>query len=791
MTKAKKGLLSICVAVLVVIMMAVLYGCNEKKDDREPYFTSGHGSVVENVEEDGRTTYTAVADEWNVFTGWYNGLELFSNKATIEVDKKTPKELVAKFETSGMLSIDRVLNGSYFLYSDATSVAGEYLNAEFDATISVTGDGINTSLTSHHGGYASLDGKGFNEFELVKEGDDVVFARYYTDDAQNAMLYLDFDGRKVAVEDFESIGKKLFELPNIGSQIWKLKDIVSNNIYSVIDSYAGFRNAVGFIKSVENAPSQTKITLNIDELLNELKDKISSLNGAEWEKIKQVVEMLTSEYSGIATKLPDITLSLAIDYSTDGNNERIEKVALSAQFAEEYKLAIKDQLISIPACTINYEITNANFSLSQTPNAVPAEVIAEFPDAVHAINVHADGKFSFLKQNVATLEFDKMVEEYTIEFDTDIDLDAVKDAFSQDEFDASKIDWDNFGLLSLRILLSDPSHASNHNGSSEYLNILIDTTKFGSQAFVSIDLYNPKTMDGMATSKYILRGAYDLEELFRIMPQIADNLENFGTQPQVAGASVELSEENIVANLIATSVKSARSMIYQNQTADEILFDLILTLIDQFAPNNQLLQEGISYSHQFGTTLAVDEIKDLIKEEFAEANSTLSSLGLQNTIFGKDASHIAVKIDNALYGGVIKNKAGEYVDQNSKSFAEEYNGRHKMLVGVADDGIVNGIDDVTFDKANIQNQIDNLGSVIVTKGLFSDGSTQSTFENCQGNQAEIAMKVYSANYQMIDDNRAEITVYLSFATGTLQGLMVNTFGLPYALIEYSTVVTLA
>ena len=91
MTKTKKNIFALAIAFLIIIIMAVLYGCNEE-NKQEPYTTLGHGSVIEEVDEaSGVKTYKAVADEWNVFSGWYNGLDRYSTQSEIVVTKNTSK----------------------------------------------------------------------------------------------------------------------------------------------------------------------------------------------------------------------------------------------------------------------------------------------------------------------------------------------------------------------------------------------------------------------------------------------------------------------------------------------------------------------------------------------------------------------------------------------------------------------------------------------------------------------------------------------------------------------------
>lgn len=794
MTKTRKNLLALFVSFLLVFTMAILYGCTGDNKGGENCTTSGNGVIISNTDDDGIETKTAVADKWNVFMGWYDGLDKYSDKATIVIDKKTPDNLVAKFASSGTLSADRILNGAYQRYSQAIESNEDYLNYSYETTLAVKGNLIDAHLDVQRGGYLSLNGEGFNDYAVVKDNGQTLFSQYYVDDTEDAMLYIDLIDRKVAVDDLTSVGDYDISIEELSNTVWTLQNLVDSKTYSTIDGYIGFRNSVGFIGNVENSKNQTKITLNVDNLLNELKDKIAMLDDPDLDWLKNAVETLTKQYQGISNKLPKIVFEVVVDYQTVSGIEEISAVTFKGTFEENYNFELDGKIFTIPACTMSCKIENANFSLSNTPNAVPSEIISSFPEAVHAVNVHADGTLSFLKEDVITAQPEIVIDQYRIDFDADINPHFIIDAIGDDgNIDVDNIDWEELGFLSFKISLienpEDESQASRHNGSTEYLNLLVDTKKYGAKAFVYVDLYNPKTLSGTTTSTFILKGVYEIPELVEFMPEIIGGLEE-----EQAGGTSKLSASNenmIVANLLSSSIKGAYNLFDTDITEGEFLFDLLMEVLEKIAPDNELITKGLSYT-EFGTTLAVEEIKDLIEETFSSTDDTLSSLGLHNNIFGEKTTHIAINTDTISYGSVVKNAGGEYIDENGKVFVDEYNSAHKMLVAVADGSKVLGIDDLSYTKADIANEVLALKgkSVKIETGLFSDGTTSSTFENCQGNQAELAMRVYRAQYQLTDDNTAEITVYLSYSAGTLQSLLVNTFDIPYGLIKYTTTVSL-
>lgn len=792
MAKSRKGLLVVIISLLVVLAMTILYGCGDNKGG-ENCTISGHGSIVENIDKDGIVSYTAVADKWNVFSGWYDGVDKYSDSKTIIVDNKTPDNLVAKFDTSGMLSINRILNGAYQRYSEAVASGEKYLNMSYEGDLSIQGDTNYSSLEVERGGYISLEGQGYNDYATVKRGQQVLFSSYYTDDSQQAMLYIEIDGRKIAIDDFASIGKKLFTIPTLSTEAWSLQNLLKNSVYNLVDSLVGIRNAVGFIKGVENAPSQTKITFDVDSLLNNLKNRLSTMTDPDLKEIKEVVEMLTNQYEGISNNLPAITIDLVVDYKTIQGIEKVDSLSINANFGDDYKFDLDGDLIEIPSCTMSLKLSNANFSLSSTPNAVPQEIISSFPEALNAINVRSQGSLYFLKENVATLELG-IIDEYDIEFASDINYASIERAVSNGNIDLSKVDWGKFGFLSFSIKLvenpEDSKQSSRHNGSTEYLNILIDTERFGTNAFVYVDLYNPETWSGFATSTYIINATYDIPELVRLLPQIKEKLSIFDEENSPETASFEREEEKLTLNIISQSILCALCMQFSDLSDDQILYDLFMSIAKTFAPNNNLIQDGMSYS-EFGTTLAVEEIKELIEKEFNAEENALSNLGLQNNIFGKTTTHIAIKAKGGKYGAVCKNDKGEYVDDENNSYVEIYNNSHKMLLAVADDVKI-GFESLTYTKQDIENEVSSLKGkdVTIERALFSDGSESETFVNCQGNNAQIDMKVFSSNYVVIDDTSAQINVYLSFGAGTLQGLMVNTYELPYGLIKYTFTVNL-
>ncbi len=770
MTKIKNNFMYIVLAVLLVTTIAVFYGCT-KGEQQEPYTITGHGTVSENLDEDGNViSYTATADDWNTFSGWYDGLIKYSSQKTIYLTKDTPKGLVAKFQTDGMTGIDRLLSGAYYRYSDALDGEGEYLNFSCDAQITTLSTLSSSTLAFTSGGYASREGNGFNAYMQVKEGGEQTFATYYTDNTQDATLYIDFGTHKVAVSDFDTLGERPFSM-DISQVVWKLANLASGDILSTLDGYLGVRNSVGFVAEVENSQNQTTLILDVDALLNEVKDKVSSLSDPQWSQFKDVIETLTNQYAGVGNKLPDIQLSIVGNYDKTAGEERLASLELTAIFTQSYSFEIEGTLITIPQGLVKVKLENAQISISDTPNEIPQEILATFPDAVHAVNFHAEGTLSFLKENVATLD-KRVIDQYLVELDTDINLHCIDGAIDDEgNIDITKIDWEKFGFLSFKISLiqnpDDANQLARHNGSTEYLNILIDTQKFGGKVFVNADLYNPKTLGGLATSTYILNGSYDIAELVRTLPEVAKDLK-------------EEYEEPATASLVLTT---ATSPLDGEKSPEEVLHEILLNFLKKLDPNNEIVTEGLEYT-EFGTTLAVQEVKDLIAEKFADANSTLSSLGLHNNLFGSDTSHIAFKGGSCKYGATTKNADGEYVDADGNEFVEEYNQKHITLIEVADG---EGMFDETFTLGGIAKEVDALVGkyVTVTKGRFSDGSESITFANCAGNQAEIAMRVYSAKYQMTGENTAKVTVYLTFSAGTLQSLMTGTFNVPYGLVEYS------
>ncbi len=770
MTKIKNNLIYIILALLIVATLGVFYGCN-KGEEQDPYTVTGHGSVTESLDENGDIiSLTATADKWNTFSGWYDGLIKYSNQKTITITKNTPKGLVAKFETNGMTGVDRLLFGTYQRYADVLEGEGEYLNFSCDADISVVSGLLSKTLSFTSGGYASKDGNGFNAYSRALENDKQVFATYYTDDTENAGLYIDFGTHKVAVGDFNTLGKMPFSLATFDGA-WNLVSLLDEDIYKTLDDYLGTRNAVGFVEEVENSPTQTRLVLNLDKLLNELKDRIYALTDPKWQGIKDVVETLTNQYSGIANKLPKIQLSIYANYEKVGEEERLSSLEMTALFEEDYLLEIENTLVTIPQGMMTVNLKNAQIAISDTPNAIPQEIISTFPQAVHAVNFHAEGTLSFLKENVATLN-KRVIDQYLVELDADINFRCLENAIEEDEINVEKIDWNKFGFLSFKITLienlDDANQSNRHNGSTEYLNILIDTQKFGAKALIHADLYNPKTLQGAGTSTYILNGSYDLAELARILPKVAGDLE-------------EEYENPTPANLVMTTATASFGII--QSSPDEILHNILINILKNIDPDNQIVAEGLEIT-EFGTTLAVEKVKDLIEEKFASANDTLASLGLHNNLFGNETSHIAYKTGTFTYGITTQNADGEYVDAQGNKFADEFNQKHITLIGVAD-----GTDmfTETFTLANIADEVNALVGkyVTVTKGTFSDGSESTTFANCAGNQAEIAMRVYSARYEMTGTDTAKITTYLTFSAGTLQSLMTGTFNVPYGLVEYT------
>ena len=70
-----------------------------------------------------------------------------------------------------------------------------------------------------------------------------------------------------------------------------------------------------FVKSVENLENNSKLTLNLNKILDFLKDFVKpNLDSEEQDTIKDLIDIFTKEYPSILKKLPELTLELNFNF---------------------------------------------------------------------------------------------------------------------------------------------------------------------------------------------------------------------------------------------------------------------------------------------------------------------------------------------------------------------------------------------------------------------------------------------------------------------------------------------
>ena len=242
------------------------------------------------------------------------------------------------------------------------------------------------------------------------------------------------------------------------------------------------KNTFGIVVSAENSTTNTILELNLNRLLTFFK------NNSEFTKsnplFKKVIEILTKHYQ--ETVIPDIILNYNVEYENKNGKECIKNINIKFDIPRKYYLALNDKEVSIPKSTIDVIITDINYNFGN--ESIPEDNFDTYPIPDHRIlNFEVDGNMYFKNET-------EIVDNYSIQLYADLNPTAL--LIGDD--DLQKVDWDNLGFLNFKITLVEAEteegrelQTQKHKGSNDYLNILIDTKRFGAKALVFVGLYQP------------------------------------------------------------------------------------------------------------------------------------------------------------------------------------------------------------------------------------------------------------------------------------------------------------
>lgn len=876
MTKKTKIIISLVCAAVAVILLVTLLCVFLIKDD--PYKIDGQGSVTVTKNEDGTRTLTAQPNKWNEFVGWYESVDgqladkPVSQELSYVIDDDAPV-YTAVFASSAINSLDRLLNGVYNTYKNGIASQQDYFNFSGDITLNFAYGDINMNLDISAGGFFNFEGRGNELYLTAKEhasGMNMLGA-YYVDNGLDANLYINLLGntKTIVVPSLSSVFTGIGEL---SPYAWSIRNILNgaldsetaNLVYSVIDSVLGITNAQGFYASAANDASTSSLSLRLGVMLKNLNDLLGNLNLGEQasEIISSVLGIFTSEYPN--SLLPSITLDLNVNYEELNGEEVVDNIDVAFKIADDYKINV-GEVVTIGKTDVNLTINEIDMGFAPIANAIDRSELAIFPDAINLLNMHVGGELAFVNETQSGDDLSTILDRidlYNVDLYTDINPLAITNARGGDgSLDVTKIDWENLGMLSLRISLdkensdltghyiddADTSNVVEQDIVDDYLNIYMDTEKYGAKLFVFASLYNPSihysvSVFGMPmtvdlTQDYILNTVFDIPTFIAYMSSVAES------QPSDEATTISsrqlnattLSNEETQAPVAQTIsfgfVLDIITRLIGGEDANSIIYSILETLLPSIDTDG-IVTNNLSYSADYGLMLKLQDYRDLLSNLLASDDTTdagdssfdiASILQLDNLLFGENSTHLAIKFTEFDYAVVTRvqsteGELGDYVNENNESILGIYNKQHLTAIGVENlytkQGGAGGsqlqIEDMTFDKDTFVEEIKAIDTIYSDQILYSDGSLQNEISNIIGSRYEGRFGILDVQVLSQNDTSAEVTIVLRRAMqdnvalaaafgsplpapfDTAMGVedILYILGFPYGVYTYTTTVKL-
>ena len=876
MTKKTKIIISLVCAAVAVILLVTLLCVFLIKDD--PYKIDGQGSVTVTKNEDGTRTLTAQPNKWNEFVGWYESVDgqladsPVSQELSYVIDEDAPV-YTAVFASSAINSLDRLLNGVYNTYKNGIASQQDYFNFSGDITLNFAYGDINMNLDISAGGFFNFEGRGNELYLTAKENASGMnmFGAYYVDNGLDANLYINLLGntKTIAVPSLSSVFTGIGEL---SPYTWSVRNVLNgaldsetaNLVYSVIDSVLGITNAQGFYESAANDASTSSLSLRLGVMLKNLNDLLGNLNLGEQasEIISSVLGIFTSEYPN--SLLPSITLDLNVNYEELNGEEVVDNIDVAFKIADDYKINV-GEVVTIGKTDVNLTINELNMGFAPIANAIDRSELAIFPDAINLLNMHVGGEFAFLNETQSGDDLSTILDRidlYNVDLYTDINPLAITNARGEDgSLDVTKIDWANLGMLSLRISLdkensdltghyiddADTSSVVEQDIVDDYLNIYMDTEKYGAKLFVFASLYNPSihysvSMFGMPmtvdlTQDYILNTVFDIPTFIAYMSSVAESQPSdeattiSSRQLNVATLSNEETSAPVAQTISFGFVLDIITRLIGGEDANSIIYSILETLLPSIDTDG-IVTNNLSYSADYGLMLKLQDYRDLLSNLLASDETTdagdssfdiASILKLDNLLFGENSTHLAIKFtefDHAVVARAqsTEGELGDYVNENNESILGIYNEQHLTAIGVENlytkQGGAGGsqlqIEDMTFDKDTFVEEIKAIDTIYSDQILYSDGSLQNEISNIIGSRYEGRFGILDVQVLSQNDTSAEVTIVLRRAMqdnvalaaafgsplpapfDTAMGVedILYILGFPYGVYTYTTTVNL-
>ncbi|MBP3345025.1 MAG: hypothetical protein J6K97_02355 [Clostridia bacterium] len=749
MAVQKKKFWIISIFAIVFMAIGIFAGCSSK-----PVVTSsGYGQVIESKNEEGDNVYTAVADPWNDFLGWYEGGKLYSSEEEIALSPKSSKKIKAVFASSGEITINRFLNGIFNNISCLEEK--EYLNFDNSFNLNIINANENKNYKIQTAGSLAITGEENIVKIIIKDNENAEKLNILVkNNLENSKIYLKIDENKY-IYDFPAEFKKI-DMPEMPPSLQSLSD----QMYEMAENILGYQNTIKFIEKVENKKNEASLTFAFDKLLDFAKNIVlpNLTENDVW--LKEIIETFTKKYQGIGRTLPEMKCSLLLDFEGEGQNETFAGMRGNLILADDYKLELED-VVTIEKGTIDFNLENFSFEMSETPVDVQ---LGEGYNQINPLNLSLEGQIEFLEQQtIYTNQYD-VLDTYKLSLHSNINSFALENAISGQDIEWSKIDWANFGYLNLRLSLvetGESSQLAKHNNATDYVNVLIDSDKFGANALVYAAGYNPKM--NLIAENHIINNTFHLPKL---METYSSGLE--GAFPE--------EDKTMNMEIIINALKGTISFVLYNDRTNlnDVLYKFLEGVMSGSGEDADFLKENFFFQNE-KIMLKLDDVKNVINENMTNFSSWLGYSNFNNNLLGQNTTHLSFDFSKLEYGNV---------DSETKTAdLELYNQKHKTLLALAEDNKISGIDDYDFTaNADYKTYLSSLiGKDRTLTGLFSDGKTSSTIDDYKENGKTLTLTIYEIDIIEEGEGRAKIAIYFTYTQGTFAQTLYNK-NIPYGLI---------
>lgn len=759
MLKAKNNILLITLMMTIFCLSAFLFSCGNSKPN--VIISAGENGSIESYEKNGEKYYRATADDWFAFTGWYDGYRKYSDNPNLKITSKTPKKLEARFSTSGTLTFDRLLNSMYNIYSAGCEKQGDYFNFSLEGDLlyknaeNLTIFNKNTTLS----GYLNENGREKLLSFKAGEQDNLKNVFAYLEENQEGKIYLDFENKKYCYGDL-NLFSNLQNLLNSSEEAWNCEKLFQDSFYQ-FDRCFGLMNDYGFVESVENDKDTSSLTISFQKILNTLKNFYPSIKD---EGLKQLANVLIGAYS--EESFPKISIKLDIEY-VENDSEKLKNIKMVCALSKDYHLTFGERIITLPKGEIFMNLNAFDCGFKEEPDDKFKEEVSSYPPYTHnALNYRVEGSIAFVSEG----EMEQVKDKYDVSIDADLNPFALVSFKGKNYQD---IDWSRLGFLSARITLNldgldeaeKKAQLTKHNNSTDYLNILIDSKRYGGKVLVYASFYDPKTLLSKA---YFINNSFDLDGLFDL-----SKAEKRGDLNQ--------RQNNIITDIIKTALELAENSDKEN------LNQTFFEIINKYLFENEEFKDCLSLQED-KIQVKLMPIREKLRE--IQIGNGLGTVKPDKYLFGDESiSKLEIDFGEFKTNCVIKDETGKYYDKQGKSITDDFNQKHSTVIAIEK------ISELEKENYN-DGEIEKLCGKVVSadRVILSDGNLSETYFANNGMQEKVKLKIIKVQTIQLENGKIVIKLALQIDAPlnkpnvldiNISDTFNNLLKMPYGLLYYS------